>query len=153
MNKFIGIGLLLGASFAVVVLFPRPEIRQYTADDLIGLTCQELSEKHEEVIFAYHDASIAEYNKTGSFGENLGLPKEDVLPFVIVMKMVIQDNALEGFDLSKPFFHSATVSTPQLHKDFYAEASSLCATNPTFDAMQAMAQAANTLGLTSARID
>jgi hypothetical protein len=80
-------------------------------DKLAGLTCQELSEKHEEVIFEYHDASIARHDRTVSFGNDLGLPREDVLPFVIMMKKVIQDNDLSGFDLTKPFFQSAAAAT------------------------------------------
>lgn len=150
MKKFVRLGLLFGVSMAALVLFVWPHIagiKHYTVDELVGLTCQELGERHEEVIFEYHDASIAQQDRTGSFGNDLGLPREDVLPFVIMMKKVIQDNDLSGFDLTKPFFQSAIAATPRRHSDFYAEASSVCATNPTMDATDAMVLAAMNLGL------
>lgn len=150
MNKLVSIGLFVGISIAALALFVWPnsfDIRLYTVDELVGLTCEELGEKHEEVIFAYHDASIAHYSRTGAFGDNLGLPGEEVLPFVILMKKVIQDNDLIGFDLTKPIFHSASSATPTLHSDFYAEISSVCATSPAMDATEAMLQAAKKLEL------
>jgi hypothetical protein len=150
MKKLVRLGLLFGVSVAALAFYAWPhlfDIRTYTVEELVSLTCQELSEKHEEVIFAYHDASIARYDRTDSFGNDLGLPEDDVLPFVIMMKKVIQDNDLSGFDLTKPFFQSAATATPKMHSDFYAEASSVCATNPTMDAAEAVVLAAMNLGL------
>ncbi|WP_417270638.1 hypothetical protein [Celeribacter sp.] len=142
--------LFLGMSCAALAIYVwlRPdEIRHYTVEELVGLTCGELGEKHEEVIFAYHDASIAHYNRTSAFEDDLGLPKEEVLPFVILMKKVINDNNLNGFDLTKPFFHSASVATPPLHSEFFAEISSICVTHPDLDAIEAMRQAAENLNV------
>lgn len=150
MKKFARICLILCVLLAAIVLslwaFPA-KIKHYTADELIGLTCQELGEKHEEVIFAYHDAEIDHYKKSGAFQDDLGAPPEDVIPYVILMKKVIQDSNLEGFDLSKPFFHSASVATPRLHTAFFSETTSVCARSPTLDATQAMLQAATNLKL------
>ncbi|MDP5085229.1 MAG: hypothetical protein NWQ23_07395 [Yoonia sp.] len=148
MKKLVIVCLLLGVFAAGLALTAWPYlfgIRHYTLDELIGLNCEELGEKQEEVIFAYHDASLAHYHRTGAFEDDLGLPKEEVLPFVILMKKVIQDNAFTGFDLSKPFFPSASASTPRLHSEFYAEISRLCATSPSLDAIEAMGQAATNL--------
>ncbi|WP_417812686.1 hypothetical protein [Thalassospira alkalitolerans] len=135
------------AALAIYVWLLPDEIRHFTVDELVGLTCGELGEKHEEVIFAYHDASIAHYNKTSAFEDDLGLPKEEVLPFVILMRKVINDNGLSGFDLTKPFFHSASEATPPLHSEFFAEISSICATHPDLDAIEAMRQAAENLNV------
>ncbi|WP_417260536.1 hypothetical protein [Celeribacter sp.] len=148
MTKRTKIYLFLGMSCAALAIYvwPRPdEIRHYAVDELVGLTCEELGEKHEDVIFAYHDASIAHDTTTGAFKDDLGLPKEEVLPFVILMKKVINDNGLSGFDLTKPFFHSASEATPPLHSEFFAEISSICATHPDLDAIEAMGQAAKKL--------
>ena len=139
---FLGISC---AALAIYVWLLPDEIRHYTVDELVGLTCGELGEKHEEVIFAYHDASIAHYNRTSAFEDDLGLPKEEILPFVILMKKVINDNDLSEFDLTKPFFHSATVATPRLHSEFFAEISSICATHPDLNSIEAMEQAAEKL--------
>lgn len=150
MTKFLCACLFLGISSAVLAAYAWPhlfEIRHYTEDELVGLTCAELGEKHEEVIFAYHDASIAQYNRTGAFEDGLGLPREEVLPFVILMKNVILDNDLRGFDLTKPFFLSASATPPMLHSAYHAEASSVCATNPTMDAVEAMLLSARNLEL------
>ncbi len=119
------------------------EIKHYTTEELIGLTCEELSEKHEEIIFEYHDAEIARYNRTGAFSDDLGLPKDDVLPYVILMKKYIQDNDLRGFNLSKPF----TIPTQRLHYEFFAEITSVCATSPSRDALEAVEKAAKNLNL------
>ncbi|WP_420507181.1 hypothetical protein [Nitratireductor aquimarinus] len=119
--------LFVSASAVALYSWARPhEIRHYTESELTGLSCAEISEKNEEVIFAYHDASIREYKKAVSFENGVGLPKEEVLPFVILMKKVIRDNDFIGFDLSNPFFHSASVATPRVHAEFYAEITSVC---------------------------
>lgn len=149
MKLFIISALLFAfASAAALCIFSRPhELRHYTEAELTGLSCAEISEKNEEVIFAYHDASIREYKKAGSFENGVGLPKEEDLPFVILMKKVIRDNDFIGFDLSKPFFHSASIATPRVHSEFYAEITSVCSKNSLLDAIEAMVQAAKNLNL------
>lgn len=122
--------------------FPS-EIAHYTLGELRDLTCAELVEKHEEVIFAYHDAAIKIYGRTGAFPDDLGLPKEDVIPFAIVMREFIKDNELTGFDLSNPFYGSP--SAPDAY--FSNEISHVCALNPAMLAIEAMGQAAKRLEL------
>lgn len=142
----IGLFLTIVATLLSLIIWPYPNtIRHDTEADLAGLTCAELSKKHNKVIVAYHDASIARHRKTGSFGDGLGLPAEDVLPIIIVMKKVIRDNNFAGFDLTKPFFHSKSATAPKRHSDFYAEVSNICATYPAMQATTAMLQAAQTL--------
>ncbi|UWQ10186.1 hypothetical protein K3X41_09615 [Aliiroseovarius crassostreae] len=150
MSRMVVIGLCVGVlgGLLAAYLWRLPnDIRHYTEAELLGSTCAELSEKHEEVIFAYHDASLARKRKTGSF-DDPGLPAEDMLPLLIVMKKVIRDNEIAGLDLTQPFFHSPSAAPPRLHSDFYAEISAICATNPAMDAGAAMLQAARNLGLT-----
>ncbi|MGO4917202.1 hypothetical protein [Pseudogemmobacter sp. W21_MBD1_M6] len=153
MKKLAIIGLFIGASAMALSLYAwtqSSDVRHYTVDELVGLTCEDLGQAHEEVIVSYHDAALARGGQTGSVGIDLGLPQDDVLPFVILMRKVIEDNDLAGFDPAKPFFHSTTATAPRLHTDFYAEASSVCATSPTMDAVEAMVQAARNLGLIAA---
>lgn len=148
MRIFSGIFWLLCISTAALVLFfwTRPsEIKLYGADELVGLTCAELGERHEEVIFAYHDAAIDYYNREGAFPEDLGLPKEEVLPIVVLMKKFVEDNGLRKLNLSEPFL---STSNPQ--SSFFAEISAVCATNPSLDALDAMRQAAEQLNLIDA---
>ncbi len=150
MKKLAIIGLFIGASVAALSLYAwaqSSDVRHYTVDELVGLTCEDIGQAHEQVIFAYHDAALARGSQTGSVETDLGLPGEEVLPFVILLRKVIEDNNLTGFDPAKPFFHSATATAPRLHTDFYAEASSVCATNPAMDAVEAMVQSARNLGL------
>ncbi len=150
MKKLAIIGLFIGASVVALYLYAWPQssdVRHYTADELVGLTCEDLGQAHEEVIVSYHDAALARGDQTGSVGTDLGLPRDDVLPFIILMRKVIEDNDLPGFDPAKPFFHSATATAPRLHTVYYADASSVCATSPTMDAVEAMVQAARNLGL------
>ncbi|MDV2966699.1 hypothetical protein RZ532_11990 [Nitratireductor aquimarinus] len=143
--------LFVSASAVALYAWARPhEIRHYTESELVGLSCAEISEKNEETIFAYHDASIEKHKRAGSFEGGVGLPEEDVLPFIILMKKVIQDNDLTGLDLSRPFFHSSSVSTPKIHAEFYAEITSVCAKSPSRDAIEAMMQAAKNLKLARA---
>jgi hypothetical protein len=148
MNPVVSFCLFCVMSVAALGYYTWPHLlgtRHYTADELTGLTCAELGQRHEDVIFAYHDAALAKTRRTGTVQDDPGLPKEEVLPFVILMRKVIQDHDLDGFDPGKPFFHSASVATPRLHADFYAEVTSVCATNPAMDAVAAMLQAARTL--------
>lgn len=153
MKRTVGISLILSIAGALLASYLWPfanEIRHYTEAELVGLTCAELSEKHEEVIVAYHDASIAHYRKTGAFEDDLGLPEEGVLPFVIVMKKVIRDSNFAGLDLNMPFFYSASAATPRLHSDLFSEVSGICATYPAMNAIAAVLQAAEKLELTQA---
>lgn len=146
MNKKARICLFLCISTAVAALYLWPrfsQIKLYTAAELTGLTCEQLSEKHEEVIFAYHDAALRHYRKTGAFPDDLGLPRAEDLPFSIVMNTYIQENALTAFDLSKPF----SLSEPRQNKDFFYEVSRVCAVTPSLDAMTAVGQAAQNLNL------
>lgn len=122
-------------------------IKHYTEAELVGSTCAELSEKHEEVILAYHDASIARYRKKGSFEDDLGLPDQDILPIIIVMKLVIRQNAFSGIDLTLPFLHSPLERTPKLHSEFFSEVTKVCATYPAMDAVAAVLRAAENMNL------
>lgn len=146
MKIFVSICLFTCASIIILALYiwvNPSEIRHYTADDLVGLTCAELGEKHEEVIFAYHDAAIDHRKRTGAFPDDLGLPQDDVLPFAILLRTFIQENDLSEFDLSQSFFHSSS----RLHSNFFAEASHVCASNPSQGAMEAVGRAAKNLNL------
>lgn len=150
MKKLASIGLFIGVSVMALSLYAWTQcfdVRHYTVDELVGLTCEDLGQAHEQVIFAYHDASLARRGHTGSFEADLGLPRDEVLPFVILLRKVIEDIDLTGFDPAKPFVHSASATAPRLHADFYAEASGVCATSPTMNAVEAMVQAARNLGL------
>lgn len=120
------------------------EIRTYSADELIGLNCAELGERHEEIIASFHDAAIARYRRTGTFPDDLGLPRTEDLPIVVLILRFIQDNGLAGFDFSRP--HSLSTSGPEA--DLFSELSTLCAASPALDAMQAVKQAARRLDLT-----
>lgn len=117
--------------------------RVYSADELIGLNCAELGERHEAIITSFHDAAIARYRGTGAFPDGLGLPRTEDLPIVVLILRFIQDNGLSGFDFSRP--HSLSTSGPEA--DLFGELSSLCAASPSLDAMQAVKQAARHLDL------
>ncbi len=119
------------------------EIRTYSAYELINLNCAELGERHEEIIASFHDAAIARYRKTGVFPDDLGLPRTEDLPIVVLILRFIQDNGLSGFDFSRP--HS--LSTSGAEADLFSELSNLCAASPSLDAMQAVEQAARRLDL------
>lgn len=145
------IALLLGVSTVLLgwSFWPFSEtIRHYTEAELHGLSCSELSRRHEEVIFAYHDASITRYRETGTFEDDQGLPEENVLPFIILMKMVIRDHGIRGVDLTKPFSHSASANAPRMNANFFAEVSAVCARYPEMNDVAAVLQAAANLKLT-----
>lgn len=140
--------LIIFATQLVFSLWPfSNSIRRYTGAELAGLTCAELSEKHDKVITSYHDASIAHLRRTGAFEDGLGLPEDEDLPMIIVLRKVIRDNGFEEFDLTKPFFNSASATASKQHSELYAEFSALCASYPDMDAAAAGIQAAQTLGL------
>lgn len=150
MKRLLGIGVLFIISAALLIfsVWPFPNtIRHYTSAELVGLTCAELSEKHEEVITAYHDASIAHIRKTGDIEGGLGLPLEKDLPLIIVLTAVIREKGIEGLDLNHPFFHSASAPAPKQHSEIYAEFSALCASYPEMAAAAAVLQTAETQGL------
>ncbi|MFT5796826.1 MAG: hypothetical protein ACI84R_000880 [Candidatus Azotimanducaceae bacterium] len=145
MKKLAIICLFLCAAITVLVLFvwARPsELKHYTADELIGLTCQELGQKHEEVIFAYHDVEITHYKRTGAFHDDVGLPKVEVLPYEVLIQRFIQDNGLSGDNLLQPVSISRS-------SNFSSEISNICVTNPLLLAVDAMRQAAKNLNLTN----
>jgi len=119
------------------------EPRPYTADDLIGMDCAELGRKHDEVITAFHDAAIAHHRKTGAFPDDLGLPRTQDLPVVVLITRFLRDHGLTGFDFAKP--HALSTSGPE--SDFFTEVSGLCAASPSLDAMAAVTQAAKQLDL------
>ncbi|CAN0652666.1 conserved exported protein of unknown function [Nitratireductor aquimarinus] len=146
MKKIAGIGLLICASalaLAFYVWAQPAQIKHYTADELMGFNCEELGTAHEDLIVAYHDAEIARHRREGSFSDDLGLPKEDDLPFVVLMRRFMQDNDIREADLAKPSSPSATLQ----RSSFYAEISGLCAGNPSLGAVEAMRQAATKLNL------
>jgi hypothetical protein len=120
----------------------RFEIKHYTVEELIGLSCEELGEKHEEVIFAYHDAAIRHKKRTGAFPDDLGLPQDDDLPYVILMEKFVQDNNIKGVNVSK--LHS--LSTTGQDSEFFAEITRVCAVSPSRDAWDAVGQTAINLG-------
>jgi hypothetical protein len=142
---FLGVStVLLGWSF-----WPFSEtIRHYTEAELQGLSCSELSRRHEEVIFAYHDASITRYRETGAFEDNLGLPAEDLLPIIILMKKVIRDHGITGVELTMPFSHSVSANASRVNASFFAEVSAVCARHPEMNDVAAVLQAAANLKLT-----
>jgi hypothetical protein len=147
MKKIVISCLFLGISTAVLALYVWQhfsEIKHYTLEELIGLTCDELGQRHEEVILAYHDAAVRDFNRTGAFPDDLGLPQANDLPYVILMEKFIQDNNLQWFNLSKPY----AVSTSGPEYEFFAEITSICAASPSSDALQAVSQAAENLHLT-----
>lgn len=146
MKQIAGILLCFCGSAAALAIFAWPQssqIKLYTADELLGVTCEELGARHEEVIFAYHDAEIAYFDRAGVFHEDLGLPKEDDLPFVVLMRRFMEDNAIKEADIAAPRSPSAPVQRSR----FYAETSAICAATPSMSAVQAMRQAAKQLNL------
>lgn len=138
--------LCLCAPAAALAFFAWPQssqIRHYTAEELAGVTCEELGARHEEVIFAYHDAEIAYYRREGVFHDDLGLPQEDVLPFIVLMKQFMEDNEIREADIAAP----RSSSTPFSRSKFYHDISAICAENPLLEAVGAMRQAATNLNL------
>lgn len=130
------------AALGVAVWTGPSEIRHYSADELAELTCEDLGERHEDVIVAYHDAEIAHKRRTGAFHDDLGLPSEDVLPYPVLMKRFMRNNNIRETDTV------AGVSSARLQDtDFYYRVSGLCAANPSWHAVDAMRQAAIELGL------
>lgn len=146
MKKFTLIRLFLCGSLALIALFvwvDPSEIRHYTAEELVGSTCEELGEKHEEVIFAYHDAEIAHYKRTGAFHDDVGLPKKEVLPYEILIGHFIQANDLKEAYLSE----NSSILIRKLRYNFFAETTRICATNPMLQAVDAIHKAATNLNL------
>lgn len=151
MHRFFAIGLCVCASAAALATFvwvSADEPQHFTADELIKLTCHALGQRHEEVIFDYHDAEIAHYRRTGAFHDDLGLPSEDVVPYAVLIKRFMQDNHITVADLA-----TTSSSTPLLDSDFYYETSAICAANPSWQAVDAMRQAAINLGLIDGQAD
>ncbi|MBN7778128.1 hypothetical protein JYP49_17800 [Nitratireductor aquimarinus] len=109
----------------------------------MGFNCEELGAAHEDLIVAYHDAEIARHRREGSFSDDLGLLKEDVLPFVVFMRRFMQDNDIREAYLAKPSSPSGALQMPS----FCAEISGLCAGNPSLGAVEAMRQAGTKLNL------
>lgn len=118
------------------------EIRHYTADELLEMTCEALSERHKVVIDAYHDAEIAHFRKAGAFHDDLGLPPEAVIPYAVLMKRFMRDN-----DINETAVVTRPTPTPILDSDFYYEISGTCAANPSWQAVEAMRHSAVNLGL------
>ena len=146
MKKFSLICLFLCIFILILALFVWAgpfEIKHYTAQELVGSTCEELGEKHEEVIFAYHDAEIAHYNRTGAFHEDVGVPKQEVLPLEILIGHFMQANDLMEVHLSE----DSSAATRKLRYEFSSEISIICATSPLLQAVDAMRQAATKLNL------
>lgn len=141
--KYATIALTLSAAAFVLVTWGGSSgIKHYTAEELAGLSCEALGELHEEVIFAYHDAEIAHKRRTGAFHDDLGMPLEDVVPYAVLIKKFINDNGIAVADIT-----DRSTLTPILNSGFYYEVSRICATNPSWQATDAMRQAAENLGL------
>jgi len=115
----------------------------YTATELTELTCKALGERHDEVIFAYHDVEIAHFRQTGAFHDDLGIPSEDVVPYAVLIKHFLHHNNIREADMV-----NTSSSTLILDSGFYYEVSRICAINPSWQATDAMLQAAQNLGLT-----
>lgn len=130
------------AGLAAFIWAGPSEIKHYTAEELAGLTCEALGERHLEVIDAYHDAEIAHHRRTGAFHDDLGIPPEDVVPFAVLIKQFLRDNGITDADIA-----DTSTATPILSTSFYYEVSGICATNPSWQATAAMRQAALNLGL------
>ena len=145
MKVYVAVALMLCVSVAALAAFvwsgPAP-IRHYTFDDLSELTCEELGERHTEVIDAYHDAEIAHYGRTAAFHADLGLPSDDVLPFAVLMMGFMRDN-----NISESKVVTRSTPWPLLYSDFYYEISGTCAANPSMRAVEAMRESALKLGL------
>ena len=145
MKISVAVALTLCASAAGLAAFVWSgisEIRHYTADELVELTCDELAERHLEVIDAYHDAEIAHYRQAGTFHDDLGIPPENVVPIAVLIKWFVLHN-----DISEAHIEGKFPKTPILSSGFYYEVSSICASNPSWLATAAMRQAALDLGL------
>ena len=145
MKISVAVALTLGASavgLAAYIGEDLPESKHYSADELVELSCEALGERHEEVIVAYHDAEIAHRSRTGTFHDDLGLPTEDVLPYAVLIKRFVRDH-----DIGKAETAGAWSSMPILSSGFYHEVSAICATNPSWQATDAMRQAALNLSL------
>lgn len=141
MKKIVTLIVLVcaGAAAAAYVMWGRGEdIRVYAAAELVGLSCEALGARHEEVIFAFHDAELAHYRRAGSFHDDLGLPMEEVLPMIVLMRWVLEDSALNGATIA------AAVSPGEalIRSGFYSKTSAICAANPQMPAVAAIGQAA-----------
>lgn len=146
MKKTVVLALMLCASTAGLLVFLWADVsapKHYTAEQLSELTCETLGERHEEVIIAYHDAEIAHNRRTGAFHDDLGLPSEDVLPYPVLMKRFMLDNNISDTDLM-----AGSSSARLQDSDFYYAFSGFCASNPSWQAVDAMRRAAIKLGLT-----
>ncbi|MEY8828578.1 hypothetical protein AB9K34_09200 [Sedimentitalea sp. XS_ASV28] len=145
MKLFVAAALILCASAvgrAAFIWADPSKIKHYSADELAKLSCEALSERHNELIDAYHDAEIAYKRRTGAFHDDLGLPPEDVVPFAVLIKRFVRDN-----NISEAHIEGKFPSTPILSSGFYYEVSAICATNPSWQATDAIRQAALSLGL------
>ena len=142
MSKYAVAALILFAALLVFNWVGSSDIKHYAADELAGLTCEDLGERHLEVIDAYHDADIAHYRQTGSFDGGVGLPPEEVVPYAVLMKRFMHDNGISDADIV-----GALSATPILSSNFYYEISAICATNPKWQAIDAMHKAATDLDL------
>jgi hypothetical protein len=145
MKISVAVALMLCTSAAALPAFiwsGQSQIRHYTADELSELTCEELGQRHEEFIDAYHDAEIAHFRKAGVFHDDLGLPPEDVMPYAVLLKRFMRDNNISETDLV-----TRSTATSLLYSGFYYEISGTCAANPSWQAVEAMRQSALNLGL------
>ena len=137
MWKLLAFGLALSViTMTAFIWTGTPTIKHYTAAELMPLTCAALGERHEEVITAYHDAEIAHFRKTGAFHDDLGIPSEDVIPYSIVIKQFLREHNIVDAAMS-----------PILNSDFYAAVSGICASNPSWQATDAMRQVAISMEL------
>ncbi|MFY0661997.1 MAG: hypothetical protein JXR15_16000 [Shimia sp.] len=141
--KFV-VGVFGALVCLVVYLWLRPpSVVLYSYEDLVGVTCATLSQRHEEVITSHHDAALDYFHRKGEFPLGLGLPPEEHLPFALLLQRYVQDEALQGFDVSQPFRPTAS----PLHAQFDAEVSRVCALYPEILAWDAGHEAARRLKL------
>lgn len=141
--KFISVLFGVLVCLVVYLWFRPPSVVIYSYEDLVGVTCATLRQKHEEVITSHHDAALDYFHRKGEFPVGLGLPPEEQLPFALVLQRYVQEEALPGFDVSQPFRPSAS----ELHARFDAEVSRICASHPEMLAWDAGHEAAERLEL------
>lgn len=132
----------VAVGFAAFIFVVPSEVKHYSADELAGLTCGALGERHLEVTDDYHDAEIAHYRQAGAFHDDLGIPPEDVVPYAVLIKRFLIDNGITEADIA-----GTSPATPILSSSFYYEVSGICAISPSWQATAAMRQAALNLDL------
>lgn len=141
--KFISVLFGVLVCLVVYLWFRPPSVVLYSYEDLVGVTCATLSQKHEEVITSHHDAALDYFHRKGEFPVGLGLPPEEQLPFNILIEAYVRDADMVGGDLSVLFVSAA----PQLRSHFFSAMTGVCAARPEMLAMDAAVVAVGQIGL------